>query len=121
MHVEVPALARAALRQVTNESAPTSTQVRERIIHARQRQLTRDGKPAHQYTPKDIEKSCATNEEMTTLLEKASARLGLSARAYHRILKVARTIADLDAEENINYAHLGEAISYRTLDRRSTT
>ena len=118
MHIEVPALPRATLRQAANESIPTSAQVRERVMHARARQLARDGKPAHQLTPKEIEKSCTITEEMTALLEKAATRLGLSARAYHRILKVARTIADLDAEKNISHAHLAEAIGYRKLDRR---
>jgi magnesium chelatase family protein len=121
MHIEVPALPRSALRQATNESTPTSAQVRERVVHARERQIARDGKPAHQLTPKAIENSCTITEEMTALLDKAAMRLGLSARAYHRILKVARTIADLAASEHISQRHLAEAISYRTLDRRSTT
>ncbi|MCC6208976.1 MAG: YifB family Mg chelatase-like AAA ATPase [Gammaproteobacteria bacterium] len=121
MHIEVPALPRSALRQATNESTPTSAQVRERVIQARQRQLARDGKPAHQLAPREIERSCAIDASMAALLERAATQLGLSARAYHRILKVARTIADLDAEEQIGHAHLGEAIGYRTLDRRSTT
>ncbi|MCC6209208.1 MAG: ATP-binding protein [Gammaproteobacteria bacterium] len=118
MHIEVPALPRAVFRQSANESAPTSAQVRERVILARQRQIARDGKPAHQLAPKEIERSCVIDAGATALLEKAATQLGLSARAYHRILKVARTIADLDASEHIGHAHLGEAISYRTLDRR---
>lgn len=119
MHIEVPALPRSALRQATNESTPTSAQVRERVVNARARQIARDGKPAHQLMPREIEKSCAIDRRGTELLEKAAERLGLSARAYHRILKVARTIADLDASEHIGHAHLGEAIGYRTLDRGS--
>jgi magnesium chelatase family protein len=68
-------------------------------------------------TPKMIRKFCAVNGDGEKLLENAFARLGLSARARDRILKVARTIADLDASENIELRHLSEAIQYRTLDR----
>ncbi len=121
MHIEVPALPRSVLSQPAKESTPTSAQICERVVQARERQIARDGKPAHQLTPKEIEQSCPITEEMTVLLEKAGTRLGLSARAYHRILKVARTIADLEASEHISQRHLAEAISYRTLDRRSTT
>jgi magnesium chelatase family protein len=64
-----------------------------------------------------IRKHCAISVEGEKLLENAITRLGLSARAHDRILKVARTIADLDASENIDPHHLSEAIQYRTLDR----
>jgi magnesium chelatase family protein len=67
--------------------------------------------------PKMIRKHCAISTEGEKLLENAITRLGLSARAHDRILKVARTIADLDNCENIDPRHLGEAIQYRTLDR----
>lgn len=117
MHIEVPALPRTMLSQPVRESMPTSAQVRERVVQARQRQLARDGKPAHQLAPKEVERSCALAAGMTALLEKAATQLGLSARAYHRILKVARTIADLDGADAISRPHLGEAIGYRTLDR----
>ena len=65
-----------------------------------------------------IEKFCKLNERGKTLLKKAFEKLGLSARAYGRILKVARTIADLDESEDILEKHLGEAIQYRSLDRK---
>jgi magnesium chelatase family protein len=67
--------------------------------------------------PKMIRKYCAINSDGEKLLENAITRLGLSARAHDRILKVARTIADLDSAENIEPRHLSEAIQYRTLDR----
>jgi len=118
MHIEVPALPRSALSQPAREPTPTSAQVRERVVCARERQIARDGKPAHQLAPREIDKSCTIDRRGTELLDKAAERLGLSARAYHRILKVARTIADLDASEYIGHAHLAEAISYRRLDRR---
>jgi magnesium chelatase family protein len=67
--------------------------------------------------PRLIRKHCAINDEGEKMLENAVARMGLSARAHDRILKVARTIADLDNSENLQTRHLAEAIQYRTLDR----
>lgn len=66
---------------------------------------------------REIERHCALNDADHKLLEHALERLGLSPRAYHRILKVSRTIADLAGSEGIKTAHLAEAISYRALDR----
>jgi len=67
--------------------------------------------------PRHIRKYCKIDESCTTLMESAMNRLGLSARAYNRILKVARTIADLGESENITAEHISEAINYRNLDR----
>lgn len=69
-------------------------------------------------TTKDIKKFCALNKSSELLLEKSVERLGLSARAYHRILKISRTIADMDASESIETYHIAEAIQYRRLDRK---
>jgi magnesium chelatase family protein len=68
---------------------------------------------------KNVAQFCQLNEAGSELLQKAMKKLGLSARAYDRILKVARTIADLDQEPNILVKHLSEAIQYRNLDRSS--
>ena len=65
-----------------------------------------------------IKKYCALNQDSLNFLEKVVERLGLSARAYHRVLKIARTIADLDGSANIESNHVAEAIQYRSLDRR---
>ena len=67
---------------------------------------------------KKVEKFCVLAPEAQTLLNQAMDKLGLSARAYHRILKVARTIADLGASNAISIKHISEAISYRSLDRQ---
>ncbi|MCC6303388.1 MAG: YifB family Mg chelatase-like AAA ATPase [Gammaproteobacteria bacterium] len=121
LHLEVPPVPRALLGRPANEPTLTSAQVRERVTRARERQLARDGKPAHQLTPKEIERSCAIDTGLSALLERAATQLGLSARAYHRILKVARTIADLDGADSLERPHLAEAIGYRTLDRKPGT
>jgi magnesium chelatase family protein len=96
--------------------------VRARVIAARQRQTERFKTEKTTYcnaqmAPKMIRKHCAINADGEKLLENAVTRLGLSARAHDRILKVSRTIADLDASEDIQCKHLSEAIQYRTLDR----
>ncbi|RMD68758.1 MAG: ATP-dependent protease [Gammaproteobacteria bacterium] len=113
LHIEVPRLPRDALRgNVPTESSRT---VRERVIRARERQQAR-GNINARLTPSQIKRWCPLKEGDQRLLEKAMERLGLSARAYHRILKVARTIADLAGSEAIATPHLTEAITYRRLD-----
>ncbi|HOB61029.1 MAG TPA: YifB family Mg chelatase-like AAA ATPase [Candidatus Competibacteraceae bacterium] len=115
LHIEVPRLAHRLLRGDTPEE--TSATVRDRVCAARERQLQRAGKPNSLLNTREIERDCRLSEADHRLLEQALARLGLSARAYHRILKVARTIADLAASADIRTPHLTEAISYRALDR----
>ena len=118
MHVEVPAVPRAELLSASAPPAESSQAVRARVEAARQRQLARSGVPNHLLGVKHIEKVCALDAESRALLELAGTRLGFSARAYHRIMKVARTIADLEGQERIASVHVGEAIQYRCLDRR---
>ncbi len=117
MHVEVPRLDLARLTTSADDCGETTAVVRARVARARDRQLARAGKPNHVLGPAEIQRHCALEAEGRRLLEQAIDRLALSARAYHRILKVARTIADLDAVERIAPQHLGEAIGYRRLDR----
>jgi magnesium chelatase family protein len=120
IHIEVPAVKYKELRAPV--SAEDSNAVRQRVIAARNLQSERYRADKKTYSnaqmmPKMIRKYCAINADGEKLLENAITRLGLSARAHDRILKVARTIADLDAAENIEPRHLSEAIQYRTLDR----
>jgi magnesium chelatase family protein len=120
IHIEVPAVKYKELRAPV--SAEDSAAVRQRVIAARNRQIERYRADKKTYSnaqmvPKMIRKYCAITPDGEKLLENAITRLGLSARAHDRILKVARTIADLDASEGIEPRHLSEAIQYRTLDR----
>ncbi len=115
LHVEVPRLSPEELSH--RPSGETSAQVRERVIAARDRQLSRSGKLNHALTPGEIQRFCGLDAADLALLNRALKQLGLSARAYHRILKVARTIADLAEQEMIQLPHLTEAIGYRRLDR----
>ena len=116
LHIEVPRLAHKLLRGKTAEE--TSATVRVRVVAARERQLQRAGKPNTALSAREIERYCRLSDADYRLLEQALEKLGLSPRAYHRILKVARTIADLAGSDAIQTAHLTEAISYRALDRR---
>jgi len=135
IHLEVRRLAARELEAWSTAGAPgngepeSSGAVRRRILQARARQCRRlassgpcgPSGPANRCNaalqPAQIREHCRLDETGRKLLRAAVDRLGLSARAYHRILKVARTIADLAEEERIDVAHLGEAIQYRLLDR----
>jgi magnesium chelatase family protein len=120
IHIEVPAVKYKELRAPA--SSEDSAAVRTRVIAARQRQLTRYAGEKKtfcnaQMLPKMVRKHCAISPDGEKLLENAITKLGLSARAHDRILKVARTIADLESSPAIEPKHLSEAIQYRTLDR----
>ena len=112
---EVPAVAPEDLAAAA--AGETSQAIRERVVGARERQLARQGKSNARLTPAEVESHCATDARGAALLNQALKRLGLSARGYHRILKVARTVADLAGDERIGAMHVAEAIQYRRLDR----
>ena len=118
LQVEVPRVPIAELRQRAG-TEESSASVLLRVIAARGRQLARAGMANAQLGNREVERDCVLSAGDNTLLERAVDKLGLSARAYHRILRVARTIADLDGSERIHSAHLSEAIQYRRLDRRN--
>jgi magnesium chelatase family protein len=102
------------LKQSDGES---SAAIQARVEAARQRQIARQNKPNAQLSVTEIESFCAPDAQGEALLRQAITRLNLSARAYHRILKVARTIADLARSENILTAHIAEAVQYRRMDK----
>lgn len=120
IHVDVPAVEwRDLTAKADGESSET---IRKRINAARRIQLDRfKGRRIYsnaQMGNRELKKFCALSSQSMNVLEKAVDVLGLSARAYHRILKIARTIADLGGDEQIGSSHIAEAIQYRTLDRR---
>lgn len=119
IHIEVPAV---RFRELAEEAAGEgSSAIRERVVRARALQLRRyAGEGIYcnaQMTPRLIRAHCRLTESAHRLLENAVSRLGLSARAYDRILKVSRTIADLEESATIQPHHVSEAIQYRSLDR----
>jgi magnesium chelatase family protein len=122
IHTEAPAITFAELR--SNEPGESSAAIRERVLRARERQrrrLTPSSTTANaRMNHAQLRKHCAIDPALGDLLQQAMEKLSLSARAYHRILKVARTVADLAGAENIDAPHLLEAIQYRTLDRNSS-
>jgi magnesium chelatase family protein len=120
IHIEVPAV---KYKELSSEvKGETSAQIRERVIAARQIQLNRFKGLKNIFNngdmgPKEIRQFCKLDSASAELLKMAMSKLGLSARAYDRILKVSRTIADLENYENILPQHISEAIQYRSLDR----
>jgi magnesium chelatase family protein len=118
LQVEVP---RAQAAELRPDATPgeSSAVVRARVRRARERQLARAGKPNSQLGQRETETHCRLDNADQNLLERATDRLRLSARAHQRILRVARSIADLGGSDRIETAHLGEAIGYRRLDRGS--
>jgi len=111
LKLDMPRIAHADLR--TAERGDSSAAIRARVVAARARQLERAGKPNAWLGNREVERDCTLAQADHDLLDRAVERLGLSARAYHRILRVARTIADLAAAPRIGTAHLSEAIQYR--------
>ena len=121
IHIDVPAV---KFRELRGEAAPetdSSATIRQRVIKARERQQHRFASEKifanAAMTPRMIRSFCAIDSQSEKMLESAMQRLGLSARAYDRILKVSRTIADLEGVDAINSNHVSEAVGYRSLDR----
>ncbi len=120
IHVDVPAVRFKELRGGA-PAGEASVEIRARVVAARARQRARlrgEGVFSNaQMSPRLIRRFCRIDGECERLLEQAMARQGLSARAYDRILKVSRTIADLEGSDEIGPAHVAEAVGYRSLDR----
>ncbi len=113
MVLTVPPLPKEALLEQANSSAESSEVIRERVLKAYNKQIKRQGKINDKLIPDKIDKLIKLDKDNKQLLEMAIDKFNLSARAYHRILKVARTIADLDNSDSVNTQHLTEVISYR--------
>jgi len=123
IHLEVPAVPYRDL--VDADGGESSAVIRARVeaARARQRERFRHQRGVYanaQMTARDLRRHCRVSQPVEGLLETAVGRLGLSARAYHRILKIARTIADLAGAEALELEHVSEAIQYRTLDRKQS-
>jgi len=121
IHIDVPAVNYKELRG-SDSNAERSDQIRERVIRARQVQLTRFAAGEKIYSnaqmgSRQIRTYCELDADSERMLERAMQQQGLSARAHDRILKVARTIADLEGNPQLESKHIAEAIQYRTLDR----
>ncbi len=123
IHIDMPAVKYRELRD--NTPGDGSAEIRRRVLGARRTQQGRyQGEKIYsnaQMSPRMIRKYCNISAECERLLESAMTRLGLSARAHDRILKVSRTIADLEGAEEISSTHISEAIQYRSLDRNYWT
>ena len=116
LSIEVPLLPQGSLQNNTERGEPSAI-VREKVLKTRNIQLERAGKINAHLTGKEIERDCKLASKDALFLENALTKLGLSVRAYHRILKVSRTIADLEEEPQITQRHLAEALGYRAMDR----
>jgi magnesium chelatase family protein len=115
MLVDVPTATKEIFDKKQQAQSESSATLREKVQSARKMQLSRQAKTNNHLNSKEIELVCKLDSNDTLLIERAITQLGLSMRAYHRILKVARTIADLAGSENIQTAHITEAIGYRRL------
>ncbi len=115
IHIEVPAVPPEEI--AGRPEGEPSARIRARVSAARERQLARQGKPNAQLTSREVGQHAAPDTQGEQLLKQAISRLGLSARGYYRILKLARSVADLAGEARVLSSHVAEAIQYRRLDR----
>ena len=119
LHVEVPPVEISELLAEKKASGITSSEIRERVLTAKERQRRRQGdKTNAELKPREIKKVCRLDHGVETFLESSAKKLSLSARALHKVLKVARTIADLEGRESIAKEHILEALQYRVLERK---
>jgi magnesium chelatase family protein len=121
LHIEVPAVNYDELR--SKRTGTDSRTMRERVVEARARQSARTAPQGRtrlnaQLSSRDVRRDCELDETGATLLRASVEQLGLSARAHDKVLRVARTIADLAGSDSILPEHVGEAVSYRLLDRK---
>jgi len=117
MHMHLPRVDMKTLQE-KGEGGETSMMIKRRVVKARDLQEKRQAKLNNQLSSRDLEHYCALSNENLTFLGQVCEKLNMSARAYHRILKLSRTIADMSGEQAITQSHLSEAIGFRSLDRR---
>jgi magnesium chelatase family protein len=115
MHVEVSRPARSVLNG-RGQKPEGSRSVRKRVVSARKRQMKRSGMPNAQLSTAQVREVCLLSSSLVDFLEAVAEKMNLSPRACQRILKVARTLADLDSENDIGQSHLAEAIFYRGIE-----
>ncbi|MFD1217517.1 YifB family Mg chelatase-like AAA ATPase [Microbulbifer celer] len=118
MQVEVASISASQLQEAPR--GESSQQVRERVQRSREIQLARQGKINASLSGSELDRHCRLGNAESALLRTSVEKLGLSARSYHRVLKVARTLADLSGQENIGTAQIAEALAYRNLDRTAS-
>jgi magnesium chelatase family protein len=116
LHVDVDAVSPWEMK---NDTSPreTSAQIRQRVVAAREKQISRQGKVNAHLDGVELEQFAALDDNLTMFLNNAAEKMGMSARGYNRIKRLARTIADLRGSDNIAMSDLAEALSYRPINR----
>lgn len=117
-HLEIAPVTFEQLSEPKDSSAENSEVVRARVAACRQRQLARQGKLNAQLGPKDLKDQVSLDEASSGLLQQSVDRLGMSARGYHKVLRLALTLADMAGDQAVTVQHIAEAISYRSLDKK---
>jgi magnesium chelatase family protein len=117
LHVDVDAVNPWEMKNDDTSQRETSAQIRERVVAARNRQISRQGYVNALLDGSDLEKYVVLSDELTEFLNKAAETMGMSARGYNRIKRIARTIADLRNSDEIIMSDLAEALSYRPINR----
>ena len=117
LHVDVDAVNPWEMKNTNESAGESSAQIRARVVDARNRQISRQGYVNALLDGADLDKYVVLNDELTEFLNNAAAQMGMSARGYNRIKRIARTIADLRGDDNITMADLAESLSYRPINR----
>ena len=116
IHLQLPRLAPKLLRENT-DNVESSSKIRSRVVASQQKQFRRQGQLNYQLEANELEQFCDLSKDSYEFLDAVSDKLHLSARAYHRIMRVARTIADMSLSTRVGQKHLAEAVAYRSWDR----